>query len=57
MDVDQVMDVDQPPVSPVSPNQDDLLTSGTDAGVEGKMANLTVSTPERQDGSNWDASS
>ena len=48
----QVMDVDQPPGSPVSPNEDDLLTGGTDAGVEGRMANLMVSTPERQDDNN-----
>ena len=49
---EQVMDVEQPPVSPVSPNEDDLLTGGTHAGVEGKMANLMVSTPERQDDNN-----
>ena len=48
----QVMDVDQPPGSPVSPNEDDLLTGGTDTGVEREMANLMVSTPERQDGHN-----
>ena len=42
-----VMDVDQTPGSLVSPNEDDLLTGATDAGVEGKMASFTVSTPER----------
>ena len=41
------MDVDQTPGSPVSPNENDLPTGATDAGVEGKMASLTVSTPER----------
>ena len=44
---EQVMDVEQPPGSPISPNEDDLLTGATDVGVEGKMATLTVSTPER----------
>ena len=52
MELAQVMDVDQTPGSPVSPNEDDLLTGGVDAGVEGKMATLMVSTPEGQDGNN-----
>ena len=35
----------QPPASPVSPRKDDLLTGGTVVGVEGEMANPTVSSP------------
>ena len=45
----QVMDVDQLPGSPVSPNEDGLLTGATEVGVEGRMAKFTVSIPERQD--------
>ena len=41
----QVMDVDLPAGSPVSSNEDDLLTGCNDAGVEGEIANLSVSTP------------
>ena len=33
------------PVSPVSPKEDDLLMGGTLVGVEGDMANRTVSSP------------
>ena len=52
------MDVDQSASSPVSPNEDDLLTGATEVGVEVKMATLKVSsTPERQDGSDGGASS
>ena len=35
----------QTPTSPISPREDDLLTGGTVVGVEGEMANLTVSSP------------
>ena len=42
---------DQVPASPVSPREDDLLTGNTVVGVEGEMANLTVSSPrEGKDG-------
>ena len=41
------MEVDdgQPPASPVSPREDELLTGGGAVGVEGEMANLKVSSP------------
>ena len=35
----------QPPASPVSYREDELLTGGDAVGVEGEMANLTVSSP------------
>ena len=35
----------QTPASPVFPRKDDLLTGSTVVGVEGEMANLTVSSP------------
>ena len=35
----------QPPASPVSHREDELLTGGDAVGVEGEMANLTVSSP------------
>ena len=44
MEVDDGDD-SQPPVSPVSHREDDLLTGGDAIGVEGEMANLTVSSP------------
>ena len=44
---EQTMEIDdgndgQPPASPVSPREDEILTGG---GVEGEMANLMVSSP------------
>ena len=38
-------DEHQTPASPVSPREDELLTGNTLVGVEGEMANLTVSSP------------
>ena len=45
-----------PPASPVSPGEDDLLTGGGAVGVEGEMANLTVSSPKDHDGGGEDTS-
>ena len=45
-----------PPASPVYPVDNDLLTSGDVVGVEGDMANLTVSSPKDPDGGGEDAS-
>ena len=45
-----------PPASPVSPGEDDLLTGSGAVGVEGDMANLTVSSPKGHDGGGEDAS-
>ena len=45
-----------PPASPISPGEDDLLTGHGAAGVEGEMANLTVSSPRGPDGGGEDAS-
>ena len=44
-------DEDQPPASPVSHREDELLTGDGAVGVEGKMANLTVSSARGDDGS------
>ena len=44
MDVDEPDDC-QPPASPVSHREDNLLTGGDVVGVEGEMANLKVSSP------------
>ena len=46
------MEVDdsQPPASPISHREDELLTGGGVVGVEGEMANLTVSSPRGSDG-------
>ena len=55
MEVDDE-DGDPPPASPVSPADDDLLTGGGAVGVEGDMANLTVSSPKNPDGGGADAS-
>ena len=41
----------QPPASPISYREDELLTGGNAVGVEGEMANLTVSSPGGYDGS------
>ena len=38
-------DEHQTPASPISHREDDLLTGDTVVGVEGEMANLTVSSP------------
>ena len=45
-----------PPASPISPGEDNLLTGGGAVGVEGEMANLTVSSPMGPDGGGEDAS-
>ena len=55
MEVDDE-DGDPPPASPISPADDDLLTGGGAVGVEGDMANLTVSSPKNPDGGGADAS-
>ena len=47
---------DPPPASPVSPADEDLLTGGGAADIEGDLANLTVSSPKNPDGSGPDAS-
>ena len=53
----QTMDTDPPPTSPVSPNEDDILSGATEAGVEAGMATLRVtSTPVSQEGDDEDAS-
>ena len=44
MEVDD-RDDRQPPASPISHREDELLTGGDVVGVEGEMANLTVSSP------------
>ena len=49
MEVDDRDDC-QPLASPVSHREDKLLTGGDAVGVEGEMANLTVSSPEGYDG-------
>ena len=55
MEVDDGND-GQPPASPVSPREDELLTGGGVLGVEAEMANLKVSSPRGQDGGDEDAS-
>ena len=55
MEVDDE-DGDPPPPSPISPADDDLLTGSGAVGVEGDMANLTVSSPKNPDGGGADAS-
>ena len=47
---------DPPPTSPISPADDDLLTSSGVVDIEGDLANLTVSSPKNSDGSGPDAS-
>ena len=49
MEVDD-RDDRQPPASPVSHREDELLTGNNAVGVEGEMANLTVSSPGGCDG-------
>ena len=46
----------QPPASPVSYREDELLTGDNVVGVEGEMANLMVSSPGGCDGSDEGAS-
>ena len=55
MEVDDE-DGDPPPASPVFPVDDDLLTGSGVVGVEGDMANLTVSSPKNPDGGGANAS-
>ena len=55
MEVDDE-DEGPPPASPVSPREDDLLTGSGVIGVEGEMANLTVSSPSGHEGGGQDAS-
>ena len=55
MEVDDE-DGSPPPDSPVSPEEDNLLTGSGAVGVEGEMANLMVSSPKGQDGGGEDAS-
>ena len=50
MEVDD-RDDHQPLASPVSYREDELLTGSDAVGVEGEMANLTVSSPRGYDGS------
>ena len=45
-----------PPVSPISPADDDLLTGGGTADSEGDLANLTVWSPKNPDGGGPDTS-
>ena len=49
-------DKHQTPASPISPREDDLLTGDTVVGVEGEMANLTVSSPGEGKGNDKGAS-
>ena len=46
----------QPPASPISHREDELLTGSDAVGVEREMANLTVSSPGGYDGSDEGAS-
>ena len=55
MEVDDGDD-SQPPASPVSHTEDELLTGGDAVGVEGEMANLMVSSPGVGDGGDEGAS-
>ena len=55
MEVDD-RDDHQPPASPISYREDELLTGGNAVGVEGEMANLKVSSPGGYDGSDGGAS-
>ena len=49
-------DEHQTPASPVSHREDELLTGNTAVGVEGEMANLTVSSPGDSEGGDKGAS-
>ena len=46
----------QTPASPISHREDELLTGGDVVGVEGEMANLTVSSPRDGEGGDKGAS-
>ena len=46
----------QPPASPFSHREEELLTGGDAVGVEGEMANLKVSSPRGGDGGDEGAS-
>ena len=46
-----------PPASPVSPNEDDLLTGATAAGVEVELASLWVTSSPEGQGDDKEASS
>ena len=49
-------DEHQVPTSPVCPREDELLTGNTVVGVEGEMANFTVSSPGEGEGGDRGAS-
>ena len=58
---DPAMEVDEgavgpPPTSPVSRDDDDLLSGNDVAGVEADLAHLTISSPGGQDGEGEEAS-
>ena len=55
MEVDEGDDC-QPPASPISYREDELLTGDNVVGVEGEMVNLTVSSPGGYDDSDKGAS-
>ena len=55
MEVDD-RDEHQTPTSPVSPGEEDLLTGDIVVGVEGEMANLTVSSSGEGEGGDKGAS-
>ena len=55
MEVDD-RDDHQPPASPITYREDELLTGGNAVGVEGDMVNLTVSSPGGHDGNDRGAS-
>ena len=55
MEVDDE-DEHQSPASPISPGEEDLLTGNAVVGVEGEMANLTVSAPREGEGGDKGAS-
>ena len=46
-----------PPASPVSPNEDDLLTGATATGVEAELASLWVTSSREGQGGDKEASS
>ena len=49
-------DEHQTPASPIFPREDKLLTGNTEVGVEGEMANFTVSSPADGEGGDKGAS-
>ena len=55
MEVDDEDD-GQPPASPISHTEDELLTGSGAVGVEGEIANLKVSSPRGHDGGDEDTS-